>query len=236
MNKDRIVEFPPSIAYEAVFASMPWGETIEDIIHKVVAAAPVNGLVLDLMCGPGYLLGKIAEQRPDLALIGVDNNKEFISYGKSRYHFIHFFHADVLKWSCEQVDVLLCTGGLHHLPYADQPEFLKHCSGLLKQNGVAYFADPYVEEYSNALERRLAVAKLGSAYLLETIKRGAPDEVVQEAIRILHDDIQEKEYKLSLQKGVTLFKQFFRSVTYTCLWPHEISHYGDYVFTCIDKE
>ena len=28
------------------------------------------------MCGPGYLLGKIAKQRPDLYLDGVDINKK----------------------------------------------------------------------------------------------------------------------------------------------------------------
>lgn len=55
-------ELPKSEVYEQEFEFMPWGTLIDKILTTVQNKAPKNGSVLDLMCGPGYLLGEIAKE------------------------------------------------------------------------------------------------------------------------------------------------------------------------------
>ena len=50
---------PEIEVYEREFEFMPCGELWDDIASLVVDEAPPNGNCLDLMCGSGFLLGKI---------------------------------------------------------------------------------------------------------------------------------------------------------------------------------
>lgn len=226
-------ELPKSEVYEQEFEFMPWGTLIDKILDTIQNEAPKNGSVLDLMCGPGYLLGEIAKRRPDLILEGADISDEFIQHAQRKYPNISFQVANVLSWSpSKKYDVILCTGGIHHLPYDRQAPFLETIPALLNPNGFAVFADPYVDDFSNELERKQSAAKLGYEYMIATMKNGAPDEIVKATVDILYNDVMGFEYKTSLKKLEPVFRKLFSDVEIDKTWPESKSEYGDYIILC----
>ena len=228
-------ELPKSEVYEQEFEFMPWGILIDKILATIQNEAPKNGSVLDLMCGPGYLLGEIAKRRPDLNLEGADISDEFIQHAKRKYPDISFQVADVLSWSpSKKYDVILCTGGIHHLPYDRQVPFLETIPTLLNSNGFAVFADPYVNDFSNELERKQSAAKLGYEYMIATMKNGAPDVIIKATVDILYNDVMGFEYKTSLKKLEPVFRRLFSNVEINKTWPESKSEYGDYIIVCRD--
>ncbi len=226
-------ELPKSEVYEQEFEFMPWGTLINKILATIQNEAPKNGSVLDLMCGPGYLLGEIAKRRSDLTLEGTDISDEFIQHAQRKYPDISFQVADVLSWTpSKKYDVVLCTGGIHHLPYDRQAPFLETIPALLNPNGFAIFADPYVDDFSNELERKQSAAKLGYEYMVATMKNGATDEIVKATVDILYNDVMGFEYKTSLKKLEPVFRRLFSHVEIDKTWPESKSEYGDYIILC----
>lgn len=223
---------PISYVYEEEFRYMPWRKTIEKVL-AALEAVPENGRILDLMCGPGYLLGEIDKSRADLKLRGVDINSEFIQYARRKYRDIFFEIGDALNYiPPKKVDAVVCTGGIHHLPYDKQEFFLEGIADMIKPDGFAVFADPLIDDYSNEQERRLAAAKLGYEYMKATIKKGAPDEIVEATVDILHNDVMGCEFKTSLSKLTLILEGIFSNIAVEKVWPKKQSKYGDYCFVC----
>lgn len=228
-----MVTFPQAKEYEEEFKYMPWGILVNKALEIILKETPEGSKVLDLMCGPGYLLGEIRKQRKDLQLLGVDINTTFIEFARAKYKGIEFIVADVLSWDpSEQYDVIVSTGGLHHVPYEKKELFLQRASDILNTNGFCVFADPYIGDYSNEQERQLVAARLGYEYLIATIKNGAPKEIVQAALDILGNDIGGREYKTSLKRLKPVFEQIFPQVEIHKTWPEIDSEYGDYCVVC----
>jgi 2-polyprenyl-3-methyl-5-hydroxy-6-metoxy-1,4-benzoquinol methylase len=226
-------ELPEPEIYEKEFEFMPWGVLIDRILSMVEKEAPRDGSVLDLMCGPGYLLGEIAKRRGDLSLEGIDINNEFIQHAKRKYPGISFHVVDVLSWnSSKKYDLVLCTGGIHHLPYDRQARFLGTIPELLNPHAIVIFADPYVDDFSNELERKRASAKLGYEYMVAAMKRGAPDEIIKATVDILYNDVMGSEYKTSLKKIGPVFRRIFTNIQIIKMWPESDSEYGDYIIVC----
>lgn len=220
---------PKAEIYEQEFKYMPWGILIEKILAIIEKETPQNGSLLDLMCGPGYLLGEIAKLRNDLILEGTDINEEFITFAQNKYSAISFQVSDVLSWEpTKKYDVVLCTGGIHHLPYEKQALFLEKIPAILNPHGFAIFADPYIDDYSNELERKQAAAKLGYEYMIATIKNGASDDVIKATVDILYNDVMGFEYKTSLRKMEPIFKKLFSQLEIKKTWPESNSEFGDY--------
>jgi 2-polyprenyl-3-methyl-5-hydroxy-6-metoxy-1,4-benzoquinol methylase len=220
---------PISEVYEKELAYMPYKESLKEVADVICSRAPKGGSLLDLMCGPGYLLGKIAERRRDLVLRGIDLDKGYIEYARRRYSGVNFHVGDVLtRTGGSTFDVAICTGALHHLPYERQEEFIKRFSTFIKWEGFGLISDCYIDNYGSEEERKLAAAKLGYEYLKETIRNGAPDEVVAATVDILHNDVMKNEFKTSLIKRMPIFKRVFNKVELFKTWPDKESQYGDY--------
>jgi len=73
---------PDSKVYEQELQYWPYITSWNKVLDYLTENIPENGTLLDLMCGPGYLLGKIVERRPDIKLKGVDIDKRYISHAK----------------------------------------------------------------------------------------------------------------------------------------------------------
>jgi 2-polyprenyl-3-methyl-5-hydroxy-6-metoxy-1,4-benzoquinol methylase len=226
-----VQNLPTSETYEKEFHYMPWGKLINEIKTLVSSQVAQNGKVLDLLCGPGYLLGQLQKMRPDLSYYGVDLESEFITHAKELYPDITFEVADAFEWKTETLyDVVLCTGGLHHLPYNQQESFVEKLSKLIKSDGFAIMADPYIDDFSNEAERKIAGAKLGYEYLAITIRNGATDDVIKAAIEILSNDVQLVEFKSSVKKNKAIFEKYFSKIEMHKTWPDSETEYGDYYF------
>jgi trans-aconitate methyltransferase len=221
---------PDSRIYEQELQYMPYRESLKKVLEYLCLNIPKDGNLLDLMCGPGYLLGQIAEKRPDIKLTGVDIDKRYIPHAKERYPHIDFKLGDVLTWEPEkQYDVIICTGSLHHIPYAQQENTVQRIASMIKPKGFVLISDCYVDDYSNETERKIAAAKLGYEYLRETIQNGAPELVVEATMEILWNDVLMKEFKTSTSKRLPIFKNIFGDVDTVKTWPTFESEYGDYI-------
>jgi 2-polyprenyl-3-methyl-5-hydroxy-6-metoxy-1,4-benzoquinol methylase len=222
---------PTAEVYERENRYTPWGILMKEIQESVFKEAPKGATVLDLLCGPGYLLGQIQSQRPDLRLTGVDLESEFIEFARKQYTRVDFIVADAAEWKAEgHYDVIVCTGGLHHLPYEQQEPFLQKIASLIADGGFAIIADPYIGAFSDELSRKLASAKLGYEYLVATMRNGADEEVIRATVGILMNDVLLVEYKSSIQKMKPLFEKYFSKVVMRKTWPAEESDFGDYYF------
>lgn len=222
---------PTAEIYEKEFQYFPWGLLAKQIENIVLSKTPSNGTILDLMCGTGYSLAELQKKRMDLVLTGVDLESEFIQYAKAHYRGIDFVVADAFEWQpTGKYDVVLCMAGVHHLLYDKQEPFIKKISKLVKDDGLAIVADPYIDDYKNEEERKVTSAKLGYEYLAATIQNDAPEEIVEAAISILRNDVLGIEYKTSLKKMKPVFEKYFANVELNKTWPNHDSEYGDYYF------
>lgn len=222
-------QLPDAATYEKEFKYFPWGELIGLVQEYVEAHAPRGGRLVDLACGPGYLLGLLHESRPDLEMAGVDIDKRYIEHAQKKYKDISFVLADLLDWQpSEKFDVVVATAGLHHLSYDAQPMFIKKVSDILSDQGFAIIADPYVDNFTNEPERKVAAAKLGFELTRATIERDAPDDMVQATLDIQFNDVMGHEFKTSIQKIRLEFEKSFRAVEITKVWPKNEGEYGDY--------
>lgn len=229
-------ELPESETYEDSLQYWPYDLSLKTVIERVVKEAPQGGTVLDVMCGPGYLLGKLKEQRPDLSLTGVDIDARYIPYGQQKYPGINFQSGDALTWRpAEPADIVVCTGSVHHIPYEQQEAAIANIATMVKPGGVVIISDCYVDDYSNETERKAAAAKLGYEYLRVAIERNAPDKVIAWTADILWNDVFGKEFKPSLEKRLPLLERHFAKVETIHTWPGTGKGYGDYIHICTPK-
>ncbi len=226
-------ELPESKIYEQEMIYMPYKKSLKGVTDTVYYQAPNNGCLLDIMCGPGYLLGQIAARRKDLSLTGMDIDKRYIIHAKKKYPKINFEIGDILSWQPKQLfDLVICTGSLHHIPYEKQAQTIKRISSMVKPGGFCIISDCHIDDYANEQERKIAAAKLGYEYLQETVKNGAPKEVIAATIDILHNDVMKNEFKTSLKKRLPILKKIFGKIKLLKTWPDFQSGYGDYILVC----
>ena len=228
-----MVDFPISNVYEDLSIYSPWNLTLNNVLNFIKQNSQAKSKVLDLMCGTGFLLNKIKTERPDLALYGIDSNEDFISFAKKNYPNIEFSVKDVFNIVEDfKFDTIICTGGTHHLKDEMKLSFLNLIKKSLNPNGVAIIADPYIADFTNESERKLAAAQLGYEYLLYAINKQANIEVIKECIEIMKNDILYLEYKSSLSKFKPIVEKVFSEIELVKSWPESKSEFGDYYFIC----
>ena len=221
---------PDPRTYERELEFMPYRDSLVAVAAYVIKVAPENGNVLDLMCGPGFLLGVLAMRRPDLKLTGVDIDQRYIDYARKKYPRVRFEQKNILDWQTdERFDGVLCTGALHHIPYGQQEKALERMASFSTPEGLVVLSDCYVNDYSNGRERKLAAAELGYEYLRATIENNAPDDVIQATADIIANDVLTREFKTSLAKRLESIERFFQIEGTIKTWPAYPTRYGDYV-------
>jgi SAM-dependent methyltransferase len=226
------MKMPIPETYEEGLKYWAYGKLLKAVLEFVVAKAPTNGRVIDLMCGPGYLLGEIVKARPDLHLLGVDIEPSYVEYGRSKYQRVEFVERDILTMPPDPTfDVVMCSGSVHHIHYDKQPVALAAIAAMVKWGGVAVVSDVYVRDYTTERQRQLAATELGAAYLKYAIVQGAPARVLEWTIEILHNDVLMVEYKTSLAKRLPILRKHFHVDTLKT-WPDEQRGYGEYVHFC----
>ena len=108
--------------------------------------------ILDMGCGDGEMLRILSQalKKFPVDFIGVDINKDVLETAKIKskiYTNITFVHADILRTSLAQSDIVLCTLTLHHFKSREIIPLVKKLAGLsrlaviindLQRSGLAY--------------------------------------------------------------------------------------------------
>lgn len=227
-------QLPESEVYEKGLLYWPYKLSQQFVLNKVAKLASQDGCLLDIMCGPGNLLGRIASIRPDLKLTGVDKKPQYTQYISKAYPDIISVWGDVLYWHPTSLfDMVVCTGSLHHIPYDLQEKAIASIASMAKPGKPVIIADCYIDDYSNEIERKKAAEKLGHEYTQVTIENGAPDDVLAWTLDITWNDVFQKEWKTSIVKRLPILEKHFREVQTIKTWPENPGcGYGDYVHIC----
>lgn len=230
-------ELPEAETYEDGLEYWPYRTSLQAVINYISEHALQGGMLLDVMSGPGYLLGKIKEKRPDLILSGVDIDDRYVSHGLKTYPSVRFEKGDVLNWQPrEKFDVVVCTGSVHHIPYEQQEKAISSIASMVKPNGLVVISDCYVDDYSDETERKQAAAKLGYEYIRETIANGGSNRVIEWTVDILWNDVLMHEFKPSFEKRLPILKRHFAEIETLKAWPNTTPPgYGDYIHICKAK-
>ena len=113
---------PEPAVYELEYQFWPWGRLLARVASWVHSHAPQNGVIVDYMCGTGYLLNDLLARRSDLQAAGCSITESYIDYARMRYPRIHVSLCDAMIFEpISSPDIILCTAGLHHLARELQP-------------------------------------------------------------------------------------------------------------------
>lgn len=117
--------------------------------QRALESLPASGTVFEMGCGIGVGLNYLAESRPDLNFVGLDNSKEALDFG--RYHFsntknLKLVHTPDFQAVAETIDeesFLVALEVIEHLDN-DQLEFFKR--QIMQKVDEAVFSFPYNEQ------------------------------------------------------------------------------------------
>lgn len=226
--------FPPPAIYEMEFTYWPWGLLLRRIEAWVAENATPDSAILDYMCGTAFLLNEISMKRRGLRFYGCSITPDFISYAKKHYQSIHVELEDALEYEPpERPDVVICTGGIHHLRDDRKAQFVEKAHRELCDGGYFLVGEEVLREFEDSESRKAAVYELSSSMMLYALRRRAPLAVLDSIAKLQVADLHEDgEYKTSLNTLTNLLESFFEIISIEQVWPVDDKHYGNVFITC----
>jgi SAM-dependent methyltransferase len=113
---------------------------------RLVAQAdpPPDGRVLEIGCGTGNVLARMARARPDVALTGLDPDAAALERARAKLPDtvrLEQGYADALPLPDGAVDRVLSAFMLHHLPPDEQRDALREARRVLAPGGSLHLVD-----------------------------------------------------------------------------------------------
>ena len=228
---------PSAEVYEQECDILPWALLLKRVTEWIVNSAAKDSYIVDYMCGTGRVLHEIAIQRPDLHLAGCTlDPKSYVDFANMRSPNIPIVYQDVFSYRPKHTpDIVICTGGIHHIPRENQRALLEKVHRDLRRDGYFVVGDEVIAPAKDEVERRKAVLELFSGLATWSIERTVSDSVLEAVVEILRNDLFERgEFKTSLSLLQAMLEDYFRIEEIIPIWTGEASdgRYGDFVFIC----
>ena len=123
----------------------------ELVLLKLLKIAPKEGKALDIACGSGVLLSRIAGELPDMNFTGIDFSDNMLEIAERtlkreqisnvRLKKLDMFTIDT-EFEPNSFDLITFNFALHHLSTAEQViELINKMHALLKKDGVLFIYD-----------------------------------------------------------------------------------------------
>ena len=121
-----------------------WSFYIEATTRETLKRLPIraNARVLDVGCGTGELLSKIAIAHPDAVLAGVDPVAAMLDVARGkldRRAELHVGYANALLWPNESFDVLVSCNMFHYVTHP--ADALREMTRVLRPGGTLVITD-----------------------------------------------------------------------------------------------
>lgn len=219
--------------YEREYEYWPWGKLIGFVVEWVEENASANARVLDCMCGTGFLLNELARHRPDLDCFGCDINPEYAIYAQRTYKRITVDLCDARSYESPRIpDVVICTSGIHHLPWDLQADFVRKIASQIESGKTFIVGEELIRGFNDEKTRRLAAIEMLADVLAYMIEKDAPSEMLATVADVLKADLSAQEYKFDMTTMLEMLVPEFEVEEQHCIWPDTKKVYGDYVFIC----
>lgn len=225
---------PAADIYEQEFVWWPWGRLVEWVVDFIVARAPRGGHVIDYMSGTGFMLRTLLARRPDLTATGCDLSSEFDDFARRRLPTAaRTLLQDALSFRpTRPADVVVVTGGLHHLRFDEQAAFVAKLAAELRFGSIVLIGEEAIGPHTDERSRRLAALELGQALLRLGVEEGWPDPLLEAAIGVLGGDLLlDGEYKRDVAGWENLISRHLRIRDLRRLWTTPGGG-GDVIFVC----
>jgi 1-acyl-sn-glycerol-3-phosphate acyltransferase len=111
------------------------------VFHELL---PMQGKMLDLGCGYGFMPYMLHFASPAREFTGVDYDEEKIEAANncfSKTADINFVYADVLQFELQQYDAIIMADMLHYLQPGEQKQLIEKCIDRLNPNGTLIIRD-----------------------------------------------------------------------------------------------
>lgn len=149
---DLVMDGADQVAAYAIAGRHPSGMSAVGIFHAARISSVLRGCkaAIDLGCGPGTQLARVAELNPEIQFTGIDLSERMLDDARGYISErglsnVRFVKDDITRLSAiadHSTDAVISTVALHHLPSADD---LRKCfqqiRRVLKPGGALYLAD-----------------------------------------------------------------------------------------------
>jgi ubiquinone/menaquinone biosynthesis C-methylase UbiE len=135
IDNDEVVE-----AYNRI-SRWPQFRLLRKIVIAELKRHKPEGLIVDVGCGPGYLIANLARSFPDLSIIGVDMAKEMLlkarnnltSSGLNREASFRLGNIQDMPFESGSIDFVISTLSLHH--WSEPTQAIEEIYRVLKPGG-----------------------------------------------------------------------------------------------------
>ncbi|MBK9531997.1 MAG: 1-acyl-sn-glycerol-3-phosphate acyltransferase [Chitinophagaceae bacterium] len=131
------------------------------------ALVPLQGSILDIGCGYGFMPYMLSFTSPQRKITAIDYDEEKIDTANhcfSKTNNINFVHSDVLGFAFEKYDAIILADMLHYLPEADQKLVIEKCISNLNPGGKIIIRDG--DRDKEALHEKTKLTELFSTRIL----------------------------------------------------------------------
>lgn len=168
------------------------------VLSKLSKVIPEKGAVLEVGCGPGTLLTKMAGMFPESSFIGVDLSETMLSIASKAIANKKLNNIEVKKWDMYEVgeleqtyDVVVISLTLHHCESeAGARKLINQCTKILKPNGVLLIFD-MIRPKTDGL----------AIWIADTFGKGGGDYLHQDCLASLRAGFTFLELNKILQKS-----------------------------------
>lgn len=146
-ERESVADFERgAVLYDALVSPFT-GPVDMEAMKLLLRLAPPAARILDLGCGPGRQLFRLAEMVPHGEVVGVDLAAEMITAAwatarRKGYRNTAFWQADVMRLPAEfteKFDVVHCSFAFHH--YRDSLAALREMNRVLVRDGKTFVID-----------------------------------------------------------------------------------------------
>ena len=224
---------PHPETYEEEYRFWPWGELVERAAMIAAEIAPPRCSVMDYMCATGFLLSRIVARRPDVIPVGCDIHKPFVEYARQTREALNIVLADARTYApLVKSSVILCTGGLHHLSFNDQREFIEKLAAECSNEAHLIIGEEVIANHASEADRVAAAVDLNCDLLQLGLNKGWPSELFHAAVDLVRADVRlNGEYKRDLPGWLSIISIHFDVVKIIRTWDAP-SGGGDVLLVC----